>query len=196
MVRAVAIATLTPGLQFALSGARVEEMEVVPGQTGSLVIAHMNPGLSPRHLGLFVYDNGVRRPQSTPGHTRSNSITFGETASVVYGYNNETSEFGFRTMAVAAGGITEIDVTPGLVNAPYSRIRYASGRVYVTSGAIIDGERWIRNTFQLLGTIGFTRDDTEHPAQGRMRLVRWGTDGLAFRDGERVHIFRTTLAAP
>jgi hypothetical protein len=36
----------------------------------------------------------------------------------------------------------------------------------------------------------------EHPSVDMLRLVRWGTDGLAFRDGKRIFIFRTPLASP
>jgi hypothetical protein len=52
------------------------------------------------------------------------------------------------------------------------------------------------NTFTQLGSItipGFTNED---PAVRRVRIVRWGTDGLAISDGHKLFIVRTTLAAP
>jgi hypothetical protein len=53
------------------------------------------------------------------------------------------------------------------------------------------------NSFAFLGSVSLpTTVNAEHPTVGRIRLVRWGTDGLAFRDGYRVYILRTTLAAP
>jgi hypothetical protein len=41
-----------------------------------------------------------------------------------------------------------------------------------------------------------TTVNVEHQAVALIRVVRWGTDGLAFRDGQRIYILRTTLAAP
>ncbi len=68
------------------------------------------------------------------------------------------------------------------------------GRVYVLNGGTISA--FDMNTFQLLGSVMFTRANSEHPALSRIKLVRWGTDGLAFRDGVKVYILRTTLSAP
>lgn len=228
-VRSVTMGTLTAGLMFALSSGQVEEMEVMPGQSRTLAIAQKNPGTSPRHLGVYVYDDGVRRTSGSQGHTGSNSIAFGESASVIYGLNNETTEFGFRTLTVGPSGVAESWSTWGLVNSFYARIRFANGRVYATTGQVVDAERheavatlggsgeaiypdpvlgrvfilsgstisaYDMNNFQLLGSITFTRGLEGHPALSRTRLVRWGTDGIALRDGQQTHILRTTLAAP
>ena len=45
-------------------------------------------------------------------HTGSNVIAFGATAGRLYGYNNETSEFGFRRMDVTASGVTVLEIRP------------------------------------------------------------------------------------
>jgi DNA-binding beta-propeller fold protein YncE len=128
-----------------------------------------------------------------------------------------------------SNGVMVTNVTGALISSFYTRIRFASDRVYATSGEIIDAQRRVRvgtfasggeaiapdpalgrayvlngntitafdlNTFQQLGAVTFTRVNVEHPALSRMKLVRWGTDGLAFRDGAKVYILRTTLAAP
>jgi hypothetical protein len=230
-VRRVSVPSLTAGLEF--STGRVEEMEAMPGAPSTVAISLMNPGTSPRHLGVCLYDDGVKRSRCTQGHTGSNSIEFGDSAGVLYGYNNETTEFGFRTIGVLPDGLQELRVTFGLIGGFYARIHYASGRVYSDNGAVIDGGRhlrvgtfdlgistagfvlpdtalgrafaiddsgvlsaWDMNTFTLLGSVtipGFTAD---HPALRRVRIVRWGSDGLAVSDGHALFIFRTTLAAP
>lgn len=53
------------------------------------------------------------------------------------------------------------------------------------------------NTLKPLATIGLPATVyQEHPSVDMLRLVRWGTDGLAFRDGKRIFIFRSPLASP
>jgi hypothetical protein len=233
-VRRVALGDFTPGLEFSVgNGAVVEEMAVVPGAPNSVVLSKMNTGSSPRHLGVFAYDDGIQRGVATPGHTGSNSITYaGETAKL-FGYNNETTDFGFRTMVLDADGLHITTTTGGLVSAFYTRITGASGRVYATNGAIVDPELLVRtgsfapntlgatvgisadaalgrvfflangtieafdmNTMQSLGSVAAPAEPTEHPAQAREHLVRWGTDGLAYRAGGKVYVLRTTLSAP
>ncbi|HEX5869192.1 MAG TPA: IPT/TIG domain-containing protein, partial [Longimicrobium sp.] len=110
-VRRLALPSLTPGLAFSLGADRVEEMHVMPGRPGTLAISHRNTCCSPRHLGVAVHDDGVRRARATPGHTGSNTIAWGEGGRVLYGYNNESTEFGFRTIQVAADGLAEARLT-------------------------------------------------------------------------------------
>ncbi|MGH7481408.1 MAG: YncE family protein [Longimicrobiales bacterium] len=229
-VRPIDLATLTPGAPFSLDGFRVDEMRVMPGQSGTLAIALRNTCCSPRHEGVAIYDSGVRRAQMTPGHTGSNSIVFGGDASVLYGNNAETSEDGFRTMAVTPAGVVVTDTTFGLIDEAYPWIEYGSGRVYSTTSEVVDPLRQVRvgefatggtavlpdaglgrayfvddtgtvsaydlNTFQFLGSVALAGVSFGHPAGIRVRLVRWDTDGLAFRDAGRIYMFRTTIASP
>jgi hypothetical protein len=236
-VRRVTLSTFTASLEFAVGGGLVvEEMLVIPGAPRSVVLSKMNTGSSPRHVGVFVYDDGAQRGSATPGHTGSNSIAFaGRSASILYGYNNETTDFGFRTMVIDGAGIREVNSTGGLIGVFYARIFGAGGRVYSTQGAIIDPELRVRtgsftglpggaggtvtlhpdpqlgrvyflasgsiaahdmNTMQSLGAINPPGSITDHPYAARVRLVRWGTDGFAYRDATQVHILRSTLAAP
>lgn len=229
-VRRIDLASLTSDLTFSLDGNRVDQMRVMPGSPGTLAIALQNTCCSPRHEGVAIYDDGEPRPLRTPGHTGSNSIVFGGDPSVLYGLNNETTEYGFRTMAVGPEGVETTDTTEGLVGTSYRRIEYGSGRVYVTDGAIIDPERRKRvgtfaddgravrpdpelgrayfidesgtvaaydlNDFRLLGSVDVGAVAFGHPAASRLRLVRWGTDGLAFHDLAHIYILRTTIASP
>ena len=165
-VRRVTPAPLAAGLEFATG--RVEEMETMPGNAAALAVSEMNPNSSPRHLGVCLYVDGVKRSRCTPGHTGSNSIEFGETGSVMYGYNNETTEFGFRTIDVLPDGLQEARVSGGVISSAYDRIHYASGRVYANRGAVIDAERHI-----VLGTFAsdLASDMLPDPALGRVFAV-------------------------
>jgi hypothetical protein len=143
-----------------------------------VAISLRNTCCSPRHEGVAVYDEGVRRAGVTPGHTGSNSIAFGETGSTLYGYNNETTEFGFRTMRVTDAGLTVTHTTGTILSGFYQRIQYAAGRVYSGQGAVIDaGARVRAGEFAARGT-AFTVDT----ALGRAYYADSGSGTLAVYD--------------
>lgn len=155
-VRRVDAATLTPGLQFALGNDPhfgpyyVEDMEVLPGASGSVAVSRRRAGVSPQHGGVAVYDDGVRRPDVADDHTGSNVIEFSSTAARLYGLNTETTEFGFRRMDVTASGVSVLDVTPGVVSMFNQDIVFDGGRVYFSGGHVFDPEeRQPAGTFPL-----------------------------------------------
>jgi hypothetical protein len=221
-VRRLSLPDLTPGLTFSLDGQAVEEMKAMPGRPGSVAISLRNTCCSPRHEGVAVYDNGVRRSRVTEDHTGSNSIAFGESASVLYGYNNETTEFGFRTMSVGADGVTTLHTVRNLIDGFSQRIQFARGRVYSTGGDVLDAARRERvGAFAtggndmavdpVLGRIFFTAsfsgqvsvyDLNTFQSLGTVnagatgRLLRWGSNGLAIADETSLIIIRTPIAGP
>src|SRR5207253_9480150 len=118
-VQRIVIATGTVDLKFGLgndpapslsSPRYVEDMQVLPGNAHAIAASLQFKGLSPRHAGVAVFDDGVARQTQTPAHTGSNVIEFSATANMLYGYNNETTEFGFRRMIVDASGVSVLDV--------------------------------------------------------------------------------------
>ena len=48
-----------------------EDMVIPAGQTDTVIIARKNLFCSPGHEGVTVYDNGVKRPETTQDHTGS-----------------------------------------------------------------------------------------------------------------------------
>jgi DNA-binding beta-propeller fold protein YncE len=202
-----------------------EDIEVQPGHPNVIAVSLMYLGFSPRHAGVAIYDDGVRRAVMTPGHTGSNVIEFSrDDPSRLYGYNNETTEFGFRRMRVDGDGVTTEDVTTGLIEGFSVDIELHGGRLYATSGRVIDPE-----ALQIVGTyaipsppgaqlvevdddagvayflsanqlLSFDRDSLAPvaepfpivPLMGTpSRLIKWGTDGLAFRsDQNELHFLR------
>lgn len=69
------------------------------------------------------------------------------------------------------------------------------GRIFLLADNTLNA--YDMNSFNFLGSVTLpTTVNMEHPAVGLIRLVRWGTDGFAFRDGKRIYILRTTLASP
>lgn len=224
-VRRVDLTSFSAGLEFpVLDGGTlyVEDIEVLPGAPGSVAISRRNRCCSPRHEGVAIYDDGVMRPVTTPGHTGSNVIEFPDSASILYGYNNETTEFGFRRMEVSDSGVVVASTRRGLLDRFGIDIEFADGRIYATDGAVVDP---VDET--LVATIPARGAMRADPANGRVlfrygipqtvstfstttfaaldslavpdadgaagSLVRWGTDGLAFRTNAGILLVRTTL---
>jgi hypothetical protein len=173
-VRRVNVPAQTADLQFSLGSApfscgkmMVEDMLVLKGSPRAVVIARRNSSCSPRHEGVIIYDDDVPRPQTTPGHTGSNVIQPSSSPSTLYGYNNFTTEFGFRVMTVNASGVTVASVTRGLINMGGStNIRYGDGLIYATTGAVIDTA-----TLTLVGSYNAAGSVYPDPENGRVYFL-------------------------
>ncbi|MFI5076108.1 MAG: hypothetical protein ACHQRO_02140 [Vicinamibacteria bacterium] len=138
-----------------------DDLAVMPGNPNAVAVALRYTSVSPKHAGVAVFEGGVQRPTVTPGHTGSNAIVFGASADRLYGLNTETSEFGFRRMAVTASGVTILESTAGLINFYNTDIEYFGGRVYSTSGRVIDAEAHAGlATFSGLGSFGNALEPT------------------------------------
>jgi hypothetical protein len=145
-VRVMDMTTLSAGPQFSLGSDPftgpffAEDVEVLPGASNAIAVSRRNQGFSPRHEGVAIYENGVQLPETTPDHTGSNVIEFSDSASTLYGYNNETTEFGFRTMEVDMSGVTVVGVVQNLITGFGVDIEFDSGNdwMYATSGRVID----------------------------------------------------------
>jgi hypothetical protein len=217
------IPSQTPGVQFSMGSDPffgpmfADDIAVAPGNPDAVAISRKFQGVSPRHAGVAVFDNGVIRPTQTPGHTGSNVIQYSGDPATLYGYNNETTDFGFRTMLVDANGVTITNSTSGLIVGFGVDIRFDGGLIYSTTGRVIDPvARVLVGTFPGIdfgavvqpdsasGRVFFLKGNEFDPVRtllvfdpgtflllgsldipgvsGRATsLIRWGTDGLAFR---------------
>jgi hypothetical protein len=178
----------------------------------------MSSGVSPRHAGVAIYDDGVQRLDTTPGHTGSNTIVFSGDASVLYGYNNETTEYGLRTMSVGESGVTVDSNVRSLITGSRVKIEYADGLLYATSGRVVDPvAEVIVGSYPASGSVVpdvaagrvfFLDDDSidafaidtfapvgaiNVPGPDGANLVRWGDDGFAYHTGDKVVIIRSSL---
>ena len=176
-VRRFEVATRTAGLQFSLGNDEFfgpfypEDIAVMPGAPQTVAVSLRNLCCSPRHEGVAVYDDGVQRVTKTPGHTGANVIEFGDSASTLYGFNNETTEYGFRRMTVDAAGVTVTDVTPNLISGygPSVDIEYDGGLIFTTNGQVVDPEAPGGPT--LVGTFGTSGVVEPDSANGRAFFV-------------------------
>ncbi|WOB07949.1 hypothetical protein [Piscinibacter gummiphilus] len=87
-----------------------EKLAVSPSDADVIAVSLMRTGVSPRHGGVVLVRGGVLQPRMTGDHTGSNLITFGADGSSVYGFNNESTEFGLRRMSVVADGLQQVQV--------------------------------------------------------------------------------------
>jgi hypothetical protein len=232
-VRRFDLGSQTATLQFALGSSQfdgtmyVEDLAVSPDDPNAVAVSRRNVGFSPKHEGVAIYDSGVRRNTTTPGHTGSNVIEFSSSGSTLYGYNNESTEFGFRKMTVNASGVTTTTTTANIISGFGVDIKYDNGMVYASTGRVVNPESGtIAGTFSGVSSLAFVPDSTTQrvffvtgsgsnttlqafdqntfiPAGSLSipgvigdpgSLIRWGTNGLAFRtSGNQVFFVQTSV---
>ncbi|MBW3623882.1 MAG: DUF11 domain-containing protein, partial [Armatimonadetes bacterium] len=150
-IRRVDLKSFAAGLQFSLGNALydgfyfAEDLEVLPGTPESVAVSLYKKGVTPRHAGVAIYDNGVRRPKTSQDHTGSNVIVFSDTASRLYGLSLEMSQ-GVRRLTVDESGVTELDVIPNDIQAKIffgwlGDIKYHNGLLYSPGGYTLDPEK-------------------------------------------------------
>ena len=121
----------------------------VSGQPNLLIVSQYRKSVSPSHNGVAVYDNGVRRANKTQDHTGSNIIEPSADPTIYFGYNTESTEYGFRRLKLDANGMTQLEVNDTLFSGFYIDMRSAGDKVFSTSGVVVNGAQMKR-----LGTFG------------------------------------------
>jgi hypothetical protein len=196
-----------------------EDILAIPGAPHTIAVTTFFPGgVSPRDAGTLIFDDTARRPTVIYG---SNRIARGTTALRIYGRNNETSQYGFLSILVLADGLhleTSRDgVATGL------NMESSGGLLYTDFGAVIDPSVMQRlgtipqvgadvcpdaanarvhfllgstittyqyRTFSEIGTV----DDPS--IGGHLKLIRWGSDGLALGGGPSIMLLRGPRVGP
>ena len=199
------------------------DIAVSPGNPLVIAVARQKRHSSPSEAGVAIFDNGVLRPNTGPAvFNGSGSIAFAS-SSVLYGDNHlqglttmsvdnsgvtvtGTHHFVNGNSIILANGLVYsssgqvINPTTGELVGTFSgpfmsdalhAVDPANGRVFflVSTGSGLQIRAYDINTFlqvgfiNISGTTGFPRG-----------LVRWGTNGLAFRtDNRRVVLIETAL---
>jgi Calx-beta domain len=214
-IRSYNILTHTAGPQFIVGRDNITgpysftDIAVSPGNPAVIAVARQKRNVFPSEGGVAIFDNGVQRPNTGPEFGGSRSTIFAS-PSVLYG----TAFFGLSTMTVDNSGVTVtgtatfsagnatylangllygstgqvLNPTTGQVVGSFTgdftgneihAVDAANGRVYFLflGGKLV---AYDINTFLPIGFVnvpfvnGTPRD-----------LVRWGTNGLAFRTESR-----------
>jgi uncharacterized protein (TIGR03437 family) len=181
-IRRVDLVAQQADLQFSLGGDGFfgsmypEDMAVMPGNSRVIAVSRRYPGVSPRHAGVAVFDDGVIRKNTTQVHTGSDRIEWSASPGIVYGYNNETTEFGFRILTVDENGIQESkNYGSSPIGGFNSDIKFEGGRIYATSGAVLNpgtGTLFGRFTFPNSSTASAVAPDA---ALGRTSFIYGGS---------------------
>lgn len=199
----------------------VEDIAVQPGNSNVIAVSRYRKGISPRHDGVAIYDNGIKRPQQTGDHTGSNVIEFSNSPNILYGYCNETTGFRVYTNIVNEYGVSIGSSHSGLISGFGVDIEYDDGYLYTTTGRVIntqimqlvgqfgtsgkiEPDSTVRHTFFVSGstlsaynqkTFLKTGQYTVAGVSGSPRnLIRWGINGLAYStSGKQVVIVQTDL---
>ncbi|MFG6430136.1 YncE family protein [Roseateles sp. LYH14W] len=123
-----------------------ETLAASPVDANVFAVALARPGVSPKHGGVALVRAMQVQPRQSQDHTGSNLIVFGADGQSVYGYNNETTEFGLRRLEVLADGLAERQVI-GFGGGFYQRTIDRMGerllvnnRVARTPGLELDGQ--------------------------------------------------------
>jgi DNA-binding beta-propeller fold protein YncE len=142
-----------------------------------VAVSLVRPGVSPRHGGVALIRGGVLQPRRTQEHTGSNLITFDGDGSFLYGFNNETSEFGLRRIAVLADGLQEQQVVPAAGN-------YGSRMLdWSPQGLVLDRSRYSTPDLALLGQVNVAGSGCRATAAPN-RLVCPGSASYSLGDGK------------
>jgi len=173
-VRLVELRSFTPTLQWALPpGESAGDIEVAPGLPDVVVVSRHRYGFSPSLNGVTVYDAGVPRPTSAPGHTGGSRIAFLESPDTLYGFNNQHTGFEFFTIGIDESGARHLDSTGGLISGFYTDIEGAAGRIYGTDGSIVDAQTKLK-----VGSIGAGIAVAVAPDVGRAYVLEDSSIGV------------------
>ena len=196
----------------------------MPGRPQTVAVSLRNAGSTPSNLGLVIYDDGVARGMA-PVQLGSTTFGWTRDATAIFGLSFGSFANRLRRVNVGPEGATEAWVNAGLLESSFLRLQVVGDQIYGGDGRVVDGDLRERlgncgvgglhavdralgraffwglttifacelATYQLLGYIPAV---VEAPSSGRGNLVRWGTDGLAFTDGQKIYLVRTPLAAP
>ncbi len=216
-IRRVDLTTRKPAGLFHTGGIR--QLEVLPGQHDILIVSR--GGGAGMGDGVAILDNGAMRPKT--GSPNSFARTFGNR---VHTYQNEISSWDFSTYAVDATGLNGRANTASLLFGNCHLLGDGNGRVFTDNGQVVDPETqrilgrfpnttWgtrplpdagTNRVFFLNGshitsddyTTYVTLDSMDVPEVkgGTNNLIRWGTDGLAFRSDQQVTLVRSRIVAP
>ena len=158
-IRRFDASTQTAGLQFSVgqdpSFGRfgVTSLAVAPGNPNLLAIARNHPGVSPPQAGVAVYDNGVQRPTTGPGHTQgSDFIAFSASESKLYGTGGFS---GLKTLTIDASGVSVFSSNL----ASGARIKFQNNLIFTSAGQVINPDlNTLLGTFTGSNSIAFVPD--------------------------------------
>jgi len=110
---------------------------VSPTNSSVVAVARAFSNLVPDQAGAAIFSNGTMLPTTTQKGTGSGTIAFCSSGSTLYGFDNQTTGFGFYTMSVTSSGVQQTGVVPNLIIGAANIICDANV-VYASTGYAVD----------------------------------------------------------
>ncbi len=111
----------------------VGDMEVLPGQAGSVAVLRRFSPYS-GSAGVAVYDDGVQRPTTTSLFSSISAIAFSNVAATLYAFGSLT----LNTLTLDVSGVSVSATTNNVISSYGSDMRFAGGRLYFSTGQVVD----------------------------------------------------------
>ena len=123
---------------------QAEAIAASPTEPDVVAVSTFANNLSPKHRGVVLIRNGVVQAGKTQGHTGSNLVVFDAGGQFVYGFANESTEFGLRRVQVLADGVVERNVVPNAASRFGINVLDFSVQGVVLDSAIYRGSDLVR----------------------------------------------------
>lgn len=110
---------------------------VSPTNSTIIAVARAFSNLVPDQAGVAIFSNGTMLPSTTQTATGSGTVAFCSSGSTLYGFDNQTTGFGFYTMSVTSSGVQQTGVAPNLIMGA-ANIICDMNVIYASSGYAVD----------------------------------------------------------
>ncbi len=140
-IRRFDVPSQTPGMQFAAGqdssygNYLINDFAVAPDNPNVVAVVRYYAGISPSEAGTAIFENGVQRPLTGPGHiVGSDFVAFSNIGATLF---SGSYDGGFRILAINSTGVASVTTTGISIGA---RIKYDDGLIFTSSGQIIDAD--------------------------------------------------------
>src|SRR6185369_1953867 len=155
-IRSYNILTHTAGQQFPVGRDSFfgpysfSDIAVSPGNPSVVAVARQHRQVSPSEAGVAIFDNGVQRPNTGPGHIQGSDVIAFGSSSVLYGNSFQ----GLTTMSIDGSGINVTGTTRFTVG---SSLIFENNLLYGSTGQVLDP-----STGNLVGNFSLNQFDSTH----------------------------------
>ena len=120
----------------------VADLSAVPGYPDSIAAERQNRSGSPSESGTMIFnaDGAFRKNVINGGH----SLVYEPLTGRMYGFENEISSYGFRTMTADKDGTVELGYIEGVLIGNQHLVAAQNGLIFADTGSVIDPMSWVK----------------------------------------------------
>lgn len=132
---------ITFGPSYSCGARVVEDLVVLRNDPNVVVAAVGDHGYCDVHLGVFVYEGAVMRPDFVPASAKTSDLERSHTDTLLFGASQFENNIALTTLVITETGISVSAVLTDQVSYHPTRLRYADGLLYRTGlGTVINSE--------------------------------------------------------